>query len=449
MKHIPLLLAIIAAGAVLAFGAVEVRTTVVVECLVVAVALAEFWSEGLPAVSRSGMAVLVILVLVPLIQLVPMPGGMLQLLAPARASSLQQVLNPSSLGAIEATVSVQSYATVEGWLRLVCYFVVFLLALSWDQRSLPAVLPKLLVVLGVFEAVYGLGQYLTGFQYIFGYAKSYYKDEATGTYINRNHYAGLLEMVLPFLLAMILFPSREQTGHRRGWTAAFTDASFATLRQMVAFVVVFLALFFSRSRMGILSATVALALVAIAAVIRHGRRAWPALGLLVAVALVYALWMGVAPVTGRFEATDAGGSDSLRVEMWKDAVALIRDQPLLGTGLGTYFTASPRYQTHFFQYRIDHPHNDYLEWAAELGVPAALLLFGSLWWIAIRLATSIRHLERRTDLVLAVGCSGALFSLLLHSLTDFNTQIPANALLLAWISGSGAGLLGRIRENRI
>ena len=172
------------------------------------------------------------------------------------------------------------------------------------------------------------------------------------------------------------------------------------------------------------------------------------LALLLALPLFYALWVGVAPVTQRFEATDPQVADNLRLEMWKDATTLIRENPLLGTGLGTYYTISPRFQTHFFQYRIDHAHNDYLEWAAELGVPAALLLFGSLWWLTFRLARTIRHIEQRSDLVLAAGCCGALCSLLLHSLADFNTQIPANAMILAWIAGTGTGLLARLTEVR-
>src|SRR5258708_37544066 len=61
-----------------------------------------------------------------------------------------------------------------------------------------------LVSLGVFEALYGLIQYLTGWQQIFAYVKKYYLEEATGTYINRNHFAGFLEMTLPFAMVLAL-----------------------------------------------------------------------------------------------------------------------------------------------------------------------------------------------------------------------------------------------------
>jgi len=66
-----------------------------------------------------------------------------------------------------------------------------------------------LVALGAFEALYGLVQYLTGWQRIFGYVKKYNLEEATGTYINRNHFAGFLEMVIPFGVALVLFENAK------------------------------------------------------------------------------------------------------------------------------------------------------------------------------------------------------------------------------------------------
>jgi len=449
MKRTSTWLAVTAAVAVLAFGAVQPWAVLFVECMVAAIALAEFWTfrsarEALGA-SRTMFFVLLVLALLPLFQLIPLPGTVLQVMAPARALTYPNVLGPWNLSAASFPVSVQSYATLEAWLRVLCYLLVFLLALSWERLRLPNALAGLLMTLGLFEAVYGLVQYLTGFQYIFAYAKHSYIEEATGTYINRNHYAGFLEMVLPFLLAAILFPPQGfHAGHRR-WASLFTDESFGTLRQTVGFAVVCLALFFSRSRMGIISAAITVALIAVLAMFRRGRKPWPALALVLAVPLLYSLWVGVAPVSQRFETLGPGG-DAVRLEFWKDAVTLIRENPFFGAGVGTYYTISPLYQTHFFQWRIDHAHNDYLEWTADMGIPAALLLFGSLWWIAIRLAAAIRHIERRSDLVLAAGCCGALCSLLLHSFADFNTQIPANAMILAWIAGTGAGLLDRLRR---
>lgn len=448
MKHASTWLAVTAGAAILAFGANDPGTVALLQCAVAVIAVVEFWAAERRTVSWPVLAVVFTLALWPLLQMLPMPASVWQALAPARAAAYEQVLGPWKLTSAAYPLTVQTQATLQAWLRLVCYLLVFLVALSWERRRVPNVLPTFLVAIGLFEAVYGLVQYLGEVQYIFAFPKEYFTDRATGTYTNHCRFAGLLEMVLPFFLAGILFPRHEMSPTRRRWTTWFTDESFGTLRQIVAFTVVFLGLLFSKCRMGILSMVVTLTLVALMALFRRGKGAGPLLLAVLAVPLSYALWVGIAPVSERFEQLDLHAGDHVRPVLWRDALSLIRDNPWFGTGFGTYNFVSPGYQTRYFQFRIDHAHNDYLEWAAELGVPAAALLFGSMWWLTIRLAGSLRRLQRRNDLVVASGCCGAILALLLHSITDFNLASPANAVVLAWICGTGAGLLARVREDR-
>ena len=61
--------------------------------------------------------------------------------------------------------------------------------------------------LGAVEACYGLVQYLTGYPLIFGYTKTINLEMATGTYINYDHFAGLMEMLVPIALAGAFFSS--------------------------------------------------------------------------------------------------------------------------------------------------------------------------------------------------------------------------------------------------
>ena len=93
---------------------------------------------------------------------------------------------------------------------LVCCAALFFFArmLAQDRASRRRVVTWL-VALGTFEALYGLVQYLTGWQRIFGYVKKYNLEEATGTYINRNHFAGFLEMVIPFGVALVLYENAK------------------------------------------------------------------------------------------------------------------------------------------------------------------------------------------------------------------------------------------------
>ena len=130
-----------------------------------------------------------------------------------------------------------------------------------------------------------------------------------------------------------------------------------------------------------------------------------------------------------------------RVPIWRDTRSLIGDHPWLGTGLGSYRWAIFHYQSHALHSQYEHAHNDYMEFAADVGIPVSVLLFGSLWILAGRVGRRALQLEHSHDRVLATGCAGAMAAILTHEIVDFNLQIPANALLFAWIAGSAAALV--------
>src|SRR5256885_13390761 len=168
------------------------------------------------------------------------------------------------LGESHFTVSMAQYQTVSHLLLLVTYLTVFILTLVLCRdRNANMRLVFALVSLGAFEALYGLIQYLTGWQQIFTYVKKYYLEDATGTYINRNHFSGFLEMILPFAVVLAL-----------RWAALLfknTSSGTATLRKIASrtellslvlwlflAILLFVALVLSRSRMGIISTLVSL-----------------------------------------------------------------------------------------------------------------------------------------------------------------------------------------------
>jgi O-antigen ligase len=114
---------------------------------------------------------------------------------------------------------------------------------------------------------------------------------------------------------------------------------------------------------------------------------------------------------------------------------LIGGHPWLGTGLGTFSVAYPSVQTAFAGKFVSHAHNDYLEFAAELGIPAALLLFGAVFYVLLQCTRSFYCSASRSEKTVALGCFGSLSAISLHSLTDFNLHIPANALVFFVVLG--------------
>jgi putative inorganic carbon (HCO3(-)) transporter len=339
------------------------------------------------------------------------------------------------------TLSIAPYQTVSALLLLITYVTTFYLVL-WvcERREAKKRIVYVLLALGAFEAFYGLVQYLTGWQQIFLYVKKYYVQDATGTYINRNHFAGFLEMALPFAITTGLRrASALRRGVQRSETKARSLLSSPELLPLAGLlflaIAIFAGLVFSRSRMGILSSVVSIAVVLVLA---GSSSTSKGIGAVVA-ALFFlgvmgiVVWVGTDPVMNRFEilGQEYSQAGQNRISIWRDTLGLVRQHPLLGTGLGTFSVAYTSVQTVFLTQLVDHAHCDYLEVASELGLPGAMLLFGSIFWILARAVRRYRKSEDNFDSVVWLGCIGSIAAILLHSLADFNLYIPANAVVLA------------------
>ena len=424
--------------AVLEFGGTEPISFAVVEVSLAGVA-AFFLLSGsnTPSFSYRVLLAPALLMGVVLLQLCPFPASWFQIAEG----------KPWDGSAHFARLTIEPFATRAHFLTLLTCIIAFILAyiVSQDARR-KRHLVVAIVALGSFEALYGLAQYLTGFQRIFTYVKKYDLQEATGTYINRNHYAAVLEMVLPLALALAL--------HEFGKLGKRQPEVLSKLRRLAArpnlqkstfwlFIasLLFAALIYSRSRMGIISASTSL--LVMFGILRFNRKAGlPLCAAFLILSVSLAVWIGPGPIVDRFQGVpqEYAQSDHSRLSIWRDTVALIRQHPWLGTGFGTFPIAYTAVQTTFLGRFVNHAHNDYLELASDLGIPTALGLLVSVVWLLARAVQISRTSEDHFDRFLALGCAGGIVALLLHSLADFNLYIPANCLLFASILGLTMGL---------
>ena len=382
-----------------------------------------------------------------LLQVIPLPVRVVSWLSPNRLFPLLQAKLP--LGSAHwAALSVYPHDTLLDFFKLLAYLAAFVLAAySFEAREGKNVVTPGLIVLGCLEAAYGMVQYLTGYQKIFGFTKQFYTDDATGTYINHNHFAGFMELVIPFAVMMIFYnlQSRSSLGApgRRRWRGGQPSLPLSPPTLFYAFLVILLlvAVVFSRSRMGIFSVFASLILMAFLGRLGGGRRPWMAVTLLViACSMTYAVWIGLEPVISRFQALAPSSAEDPagRAVLWKQVSGMIRDYPAVGTGLGTFELTFRRYQTTTLDSVIPHAHNDYLEVTTDTGILGAALLFIPiilLLFKMIRAYVDARNPYRRSVLLACIGGSAAL---LIHSVADFNLQIPANALLFAVVLGIGS-----------
>ncbi|MEE4112855.1 MAG: O-antigen ligase family protein, partial [Desulfobacteraceae bacterium] len=262
------------------------------------------------------------------------------------------------------------------------------------------------------------------------YLKAYLGD-ARGTYINRNHFAGLMEMLLPLLLGFGL--SRVSWGGRlKMATLLHSERLHQHLLVILGLVIMALALLFSKSRGGITGGLIGL--LVFVWLLRGRQRRLPletraALGLFLALIVFYGLNVGFGPIIERFLALDQGGNG--RLDFWRDSLPMIADHPL-GIGLAAFKTVFPVYHVSAVSdasmpYYL---HNDWLQLLAETGWIGLISLGGAFLVFMGRSVVRIRRMDPASDpqrFFLAVGAFSGLVALGFHSLMDFNLQIPANA----------------------
>ncbi|HXJ95833.1 MAG TPA: O-antigen ligase family protein [Terriglobia bacterium] len=443
-RTLEIVLAVVVVGTALAFGGVVPAAYSAMEIVVFASLLALLIHETWQGRIELHVAMPPMLFALWLgLELVPLPPGLIRLLEPARF----QGPNPLHVsGTAWVTLSIYPHATILTGIRFLAYLAAFVLAVHvFDSRRRSSLLVRSLIGLGLFEAVYGSVEYLTGWEKIFTYSKQAYTGMATGTYINHNHFAGALEMTLPLVVGYVFYyfqiwqEGRGRRSFRSGQSGS--SAGFAAVACVFLVIVMLVGLLFSRSRSGILGALISLLFIALLAQLRVRRKTW-LLGLFIflAVAVGYGLWIGLGPMLARFETLGLGQKEfdvATRLSFYKDALGIIRDYPWAGTGLGTFAVAFRHYQSDWVIYFVEHVHNDYVEFAAETGLLGASLLFAPILYLLVRMVIAFVTDSRRYRPSVLLGCIGSVFAILLHSATDFNLQIPANALVLAVVLGIG------------
>ena len=339
-------------------------------------------------------------------QLIPLPVSLLASLSP-RAAELA-----TWLGLPSAPLSIAPNASLAFTFRILTAMVLFFLIreIAWDRRWI-AILP--VIVVALLEAILGLLQASSSVLVV-------------GTYVNRNHYAFLMAMALPFAIMAGVALMRDSTTQR----ATIASALFATAAVLLG------ATIFSLSRGGFLSVLVSLFLLA---VLNLQKRLRTVGFMLLVVAFVgLFVFLPVTELVLRFaEFSDEASSDmnnGARHLVWKDSMPVIRDFPLFGTGLGGYETAVRRGQQTALQHNIAYAHNEYIQFLAELGIVGISLFLIPIAWIFTVL---IRNIE---DPMAKAGVA-SVTAMLLHCIVDFNLQVPANLLAVAWVAGFCASLL--------
>jgi len=429
----------------LIWGGIVPLPLLVMELAALALLAGQFWqpSRANPLLSWPMRIFLASLLLLPLAQLLPVP---LELWAslPGRAfyaEALQQA-GAGGPGFEWRAISLVPATTESAGLALLPPLAVFITALALRSRML---LKLVWVFLGIAagQALLGLIQYGDGTDSPFRFGVALSGSSATGTYVNRNHLAGLLEMALPLALGLLAVsvgqsPRHHVSQRQHGWQRWLARLNAARFNQALLFgavaLAILLGLIFTRSRSGVMLAMLGILLCTLLFANRlGGRNVYGLLGTLTAIGIGLASLIGLAPVLDRFTMQDPV-ADGRWLIFDVTTQAMGQFFPL-GSGAGTFEAVMRRFHPADLPgVIINYAHNDYLEWLLEAGLGAGLLIAAGLALYVRQWARVWRRGAWTPFQFTQAGAGIALLLMMLHTLVDFNLHIPANAVFTAFLA---------------
>lgn len=407
----------------LALGAVESWSVALFELIIVA--LLALWA--IKVVMDRGVNIRLPQLVLPLFALLGL--GLIQSVAFESADGRRVGLS-LDIEATRGTVTVLFFMLAS-----------FIIAVNFfTSRGRLRTMANFLAIYGLALAMFALIQYFTWNGKFYWVRPNISSASPFGSFVNHNNFAGYMEMLIPIPVALIT-----------------TRAVRSEVKLFYAFSATLMgvALVASLSRGGMIALAAEMTFIAVWSSKARGRDAVyggatsrnrfallkkaGAVGAISVAILAGIIWIGPDQIVGRIANSGDKGETfyASRGWIWKDTLSMIASNPILGVGLGAYETAYPIYSHSDGTLRVEFAHNDYLQILADGGILGGVIAVAFL--VMFTRAFS-RGLNAPDPLVrgIALGGGAGIFALLVHSMMDFNLQIPSNALLFLFLSAAVA-----------
>ncbi len=406
------------------FGAVSTITLFLLTILVGILLIAwyiDIWNAGEVKIGFN-------LLTVPFFALIAI--GLVQLLPLGFAQPGADLLSISSITSLSIDPSATRFAVV----KLIIFLVFFVLALAYIDS--PERLKKATYTIVVFAAVMsflGILQRLASPNFIYGMREVDYA-QPFASYVNQHHFAAFMEMSIGLTLGLLFSDAVEKdkrllliiavvlmgiaiilTGSRGG---------FISLIGVIAFLIFFALKFGAKSidkaevkkrNLALIGGSIALVLVLLASAIWLGKEE--------------SVSRGIGATAGQMQDFSTG-----RIDFWKNTLKIIRDNPVLGTGLESFGVAYTKYDTGNGKLRLEQAHNDYLQILSDAGILGFVCVIAFVFLLFRLSLRVIKSSGNRFRTGVAIGALAGCFGILIHSLFDFPLRTNANMfffLLLA------------------
>lgn len=454
----------------LAFGTVEPWSIALAEVAIYAIALV--WglamvSTGEIRIERTALTLCWLLVLtVGLLQVIPLPLHIIRIISPKAAALYEEMGFDGHLTASWHTLSLVPYATRQALVGLLALALLFWVAVNHLQtREQVDRIVRVVMITGFGLALFAILQHFAGNGRLYWIRELTQGGSLFGSYVNRNHFAGYMEMVIPLTIGYIVANRRPIADGQPGSQASGSDrpkregswrsrllhwGTPQASRSLLAFfggLIMSVALLLTGSRAGLFSFFCSMLFMGVLLSARrlHSRRLWGMLVSFVALGLAYALWLNPDRVLETFAILWRGTDDPSfhnRILVWEDTLRLGHDFRWIGTGLDTYIWAFPLYKQPLIGQAVyDYAHNDYLQAFAEGGLPLVAIFTLALLWGGTQLLNAWSEHKVPYARGIGLGLLAGLVAMLVHSAYDFNLHILANAILFVLLSALASRVL--------
>jgi O-antigen ligase len=389
------------------------------------------WNLGTVRINRNVLQLPVLgMLLLGIIQLLPLRNS-------GQASGLSVPFVKS--------LSLDPYATRLVLVQTLALFIYFAGTLVFvDTPKRLRLLVRTIIIFGFFLAIFGLTQSFTSPNKLY-WIREMTQSTPFGPFINRHHFAGYMELALALPLGLL-----------------FSGAIEKEKRVIYLFVasLMAVALMMTNSRGGILSMGAEILFVLIMGFGGRRRGEPSPAGLshmksiagkgVLALGLLIILFVGVVSLGGEDALNRMVGTVNSedpttgRAHFWDVTLDIIKNHPIIGTGLGAFGVVYTGYDSRNGLYRLEQAHNDYLQVLSDGGIVGALL---GLFFIVNLFRMGFARRDSRDEFRrgVATGAMAGCFAVLVHSFFDFTLHTPANALLFLVIAAL-ATMNGRVEE---
>lgn len=393
------------------------------------------WALGLLAIGAGLVAVLWLLdaffkreftfntnlLQLPLIGLILI--GIIQILPIAGSPVSSDLLSISAAN----TLSIDPNTTRMAVITLIVYLVFFAASLTFiNSQSRQRKMVFTVIIFGSFMAFLGIIQFLSGTDSIYGLRPNS-GTSPFASYANKHHFAALMEMITGLTLSLLYGEATKKDKR---------------LLLLIAILLMGVCVLLTGSRGGLLSLLAVVGFVTLFSLVgrksRHRESAKSGNKFLLvgaSLALIVVL-LGVALFLGG--GTDLKRGTGLttmedvstgRFHFWGIALQVIKDNPIIGTGLDTFGTIFTKHDTWNGSLRVEQAHNDYLQILSDAGILGFLCVAA---FIVLLFKQSLAVINQTSDKFrrgVAIGALAGCFGILFHSFFDFPLRTPSNPFI--------------------